>query len=144
MKSSGHDFAISVSECDDSPEAAFISENLRLYIEEKFGPADKKPFVAIARSKDQEILGGLKGFSHWHWFYIVQFWITESMRSKGFGKVLLEAAEIQARDRADRGLYVDTFETKTRDFYVHNGFKEVGLIKDFPVGTARIFLAKHF
>ncbi len=143
MKNSGNNFEISVSDRDDTPEAAFISESLRVYIEERFGAAEKKPFVAVLRSQTQEILGGLKGFSHWHWLYISQLWVKENVRSNGLGKDLLEAVEAEARARGDRGLYVDTFEAKTRDFYLKNGFREIGAIEDFPAGTSRYFLEKH-
>jgi len=143
MKNLGQDVELTFSERNDTPDAALISEKLRLYIEEKFGLAHKKTFVAIIRTKDQEFLAGLKGYSHWGWLYIVHLWVDEGMRSKGLGKALLRAAEDQARVRGARGVYVDTFEASTRDFYVKAGFKEVGSIKDFPVGTSRYFLAKH-
>lgn len=136
-------FEIAVSDLDDSSEIAYVSENLRLYVEEKFGPANKRAFTAIARDSKQKVIGGLKGFSHWRWLYINQLWVDQNARASGIGKSLLEAAEKEARARGDRGLYVDTFEAKTRDFYLRAGYREIGAIQDFPVGTSRYYLAKH-
>jgi len=142
MKLPRIDFEISVSDAESATEAAFVSEQLRLYVEKKFAPADKKPFLAIAKNPGGEVIGGIRGLSHWRWLYIQHLWVAEAVRSMGLGRELLAAAENEAKKRGNLGLYVDTFEVKTRDFYVRNGFREVGKIPNFPEGAQRFFLAK--
>lgn len=141
MDRSRLEFEITVSDRDDG--ASEISEHLRLYIEEKFAPANRKPFVAIARGPEGEVVGGLTGFFHWRWLYIQQLWVAELARSRGLGRKLLLAAEEKAKESASLGLYVDTFEEKNRDFYFASGFEQVGVISNFPrEGASRYFLAK--
>jgi ribosomal protein S18 acetylase RimI-like enzyme len=145
MTVSRNAFEIRESDQDDAvmSDAQVMSENLRVYIEKKFGPANKQNYVAVIRNKETgEVVAGLKGYSHWRWLYIHQLWVAESVRSQGFGSELLKLAEVEAKKRQDLGLYVDTFEEKTRDFYSLNGFVEVGKIPNFPAGGCRFFLSK--
>lgn len=142
-KHPAHQCLITVSENDDSAEARKIHENLKDEIEFDLKlEAKRSPFVAIVHDPDGVFRGGLRGFSHWNWLYISHIWIETAFRSGGLGAQLLMHAEHEAKKRKLSGLYVDTFNLQTRDFYIRHGFKEFGRIPNFPPGQTRFFLVK--
>ncbi len=73
-----------------------------------------------------------------HWL-----WVAEPYRKRGTGSALLSKAEMAARERGCRGVYLDTFTFQAPDFYARNGYSEFGRLDDFPKGYSRIWFAKR-
>jgi GNAT superfamily N-acetyltransferase len=128
---------------EDAPGAGFIADALRAEIEERFGPREEKPLVIIAKDEGGAIIAGLAGQTHWRWLYVRRLWTTKAWRGQGLGRRLLKEAEAQARLRNCVGLYLDTFDDATAEFYRRSGFEPCGRIDDFPPGARRIFLTKR-
>ena len=121
---------------------AVVSASLAAEIATRFGPRNERPLSIIVYDGDV-VIGGLTGGTHWGWGYIRQFWVRKDWRSQGVGHRLLEQADILAQARDCVGLYVDTFDPGAAKFYERCGFLRFGQIEDFPLGHARIFLAKR-
>jgi ribosomal protein S18 acetylase RimI-like enzyme len=135
-----------VTNQEDSPEAKELHNALRLEIESEVGLAERKPlFIAAHQSEAPQTtpIAGLRGYSHWSWFYISHLWVNSDQRSSGLGAELLKRVEHEAANRGCIGVYVDTFNERAKKFYERNGYGLVGKIEDFPPGHHRYFFAKR-
>jgi len=111
-------------------------------VEGDFGPAEKEKFALLLKEKE-EVIGMVRGFSHWDWLYVQQLWVHEKHRSKGLGQELMLAAESLAKSRECLGIYVDTFHPRAKAFYLSLGFQEFGRLPNLPPGSARYFFSKR-
>lgn len=68
---------------EDSAEAREIHEKLRSHVETQVGSSGRAPLVLSVKSLDGKLLGGLRGHSHWQWFYISHLYVDEAARSTG-------------------------------------------------------------
>ena len=134
--------AITIRSGDDGTSGAEIEARLSEDIAARFGPADAQR-VVITAHRGQTLAGGLTGIVHWKWLYIRQLWVDAPERGRGTGRGLVERGIAEARQRSCAGVYVDTFDPHTADFYARSGFRTVGRIDGFPPGHQRIFLALH-
>jgi ribosomal protein S18 acetylase RimI-like enzyme len=131
------------TEADDSESGRWIQEKLKQHIEPFFGSANRKGYLVVAKNTENSaIIGGLRGFSHWQWLYIMHLWVDDSARSNGIGERLLNLAETEAKKRSLKGIYVDTFDQRARAFYLRHGFEEFGRIDEFTENSGRFFLKK--
>ncbi|MBX7219398.1 MAG: GNAT family N-acetyltransferase [Blastocatellia bacterium] len=135
------EFQIDIQEAENTPLALEIH---RLLVEnniEQFGPANRQPLVIGIRQEGQ-LVGGLRGCTHWGWLYITHLWVAPDFRRLKLGKLLLEKAEQEAIKRGCPGFYVDTFSPAAVHFYQSAGYELFGTIPDFPSGHQRFFLMK--
>ena len=137
------DLILKIESLDDTAESREIHQKLSQHVESEVGPADRQPFTAVFRNKSGEIQAGLRGFSHWSWFYISHLWIAPELRGQGAGSKLIEEVEKEAKNRGCLGLYVDTFSPQALDFYFKNGFENMGKIEEFAAGKTRYYLTKR-
>ena len=132
----------SITESADSADAVSIHEALRDYVAGQVGPSERKDLTIALKGVSGELVGGLRGFSHWKWFYISHLWVSEAGRSSGLGAKLIEKAEMDAKRRGLVGMYVDTFDARASGFYKRCGFSLMGEIQNFPPGQKRFYLTK--
>jgi GNAT superfamily N-acetyltransferase len=121
--------------------SAFVAQSLGTEVAEHFGPRNEHPLSIHAYDGDI-LVGGLEGCSHWAWCYVRHLWVTARWRGRGVGRLLLAAAESEARAQKCVGLYLDTFDPGAEKFYETCGFTRFGGIDDFPPGHTRRFLYK--
>ncbi len=81
----------------------------------------RKPCGIYARNSENEIIGGLVGYSLYGWLYLDALFIDDSFRKKGLGTELLELATNIAIKRKCRGLKLECFN-ETIDFYIKNNY----------------------
>ena len=89
-------------------------------------------------------MGGLWGRTAGTWLFVELLFIPEEMRRNGLGRKMMATAEEEARARACRGVWLDTFSFQARGFYEKLGYSVFGAIENFPPGHARYFLKKDF
>lgn len=89
-------------------------------------------FSRIARDKNNEIIGGIAG---WTWSgvcEITQLWVDEKFRKLGVGKLLLEDAEIEAKRRGCIKVLIKSFSFQAPYFYEKYGYKVEHILHAFP------------
>ena len=64
-------------------------------------------------------------------------------RGGGYGKALMEQAELIAVANECAGMWLDTYEFQARGFYEKLGFEVFGTLDDHPAGQKRFFLRKR-
>ncbi|HEY5798558.1 MAG TPA: GNAT family N-acetyltransferase [Bosea sp. (in: a-proteobacteria)] len=102
------------------------------------GARNSVPLALSLRDETDAIVGGLIGELKWEWLHIDLLWIDEAHRGKGHGEALVAMAENAARDHGARGVYLSTMSLQAPDFYPKLGYRQCGLMEDYPVAGHRI------
>jgi ribosomal protein S18 acetylase RimI-like enzyme len=110
----------------------------------KTGAVDWHPVNFFLKSPRGEWLGALTGYTWGGWLHVNFLWVSETIRSRGYGTQLMDAAEAMARERGAFAATLETFTFQAPDFYARRGYKITGRIDDYPPGHAKLILAKRF
>lgn len=103
---------------------------------------DGRLFSKIVRDEHGNIIAGIGG---WTWAgicEITQLWVDETVRKNGIGKMLLEAAEAEAKSKACNSILVRSYSFQAPLFYQKNGYKVAHVMPDFPEGYSYFILTK--
>jgi GNAT superfamily N-acetyltransferase len=88
------------------------------------------------------IVGGIIGHSNWEWLHIEILSVATHLRSRGYGRQLMEKAEEIARTRGCFGIWVDTYTFQSPGFYERLGYRVFGTLPNYPRAEQRIFFMK--
>ena len=102
------------------------------------GARNSVPLALSLRDEADAIVGGLIGELKWEWLHIDLLWIDDAHRGQGHGEALVAMAENAARDHGARGVYLSTMSLQAPDFYPKLGYRQCGLMEDYPVAGHRI------
>jgi GNAT superfamily N-acetyltransferase len=89
-----------------------------------------------------DFLGGLIGVTHGEWLYVEFVWVNEAVRGRGYGRLLLAAAEREAIARNCGRAYLDTAASPADGFFRRCGYSVCGEIPDFLPGQYRFWMIK--
>lgn len=95
---------------------------------------DGRLFSKTISSDDGRIIAGVAG---WTWAgacEITQLWVDTSVRNKGWGKILLDAAEEEAKKRECTTILIRTYSFQAPSFYASHGYYTEHVIESFPSG----------
>lgn len=107
------------------------------------GIADWHPVGFFLKSRRGEWLGGLTGYIWGGWLHVNFLWVSETLRGRGHGTRLMDAAEAMARERGAFGATLETHTFQAPDFYAKRGYTVFGRIDDYPPGHGKLFLTKR-
>lgn len=102
------------------------------------GARNSVPLALSLRDDADAIVGGLIGELKWEWLHIDLIWIDNAHRGQGHGEALVAMAENAAREHGARGVYLSTMSLQAPDFYPKLGYRQCGLMEDYPVAGHRI------
>jgi GNAT superfamily N-acetyltransferase len=96
-------------------------------------------------AKDQEgnIIGGAIVYAHPSSIFVDVLWVEEKNRGLGIGADLLRKAELEAIKRGIPASTLDTFTFQAEEFYLKQGYKHLGTIKNYIQSHDRIYLRKQ-
>ena len=77
-----------------------------------------------------------------NWLLIDLLWVEDSLRGKGVGSSLLQAAEDAARDYGAKRVFLNTFRFQAPDFYLKHGYREVFRLDEFPYTGTKYYFTK--
>lgn len=135
-------FHVSVQDDYDPEEVSAVLDGLRSFNQQHAGPSNRSRLAVVLRDPGGRVVGGLIGETAWRWLYIDAFWIDEALRGKGYGRIMLRAAEERARLRGCTNAYLDTFDFQALPFYEKEGYEVFGRLEGFPPGHRRYYLSK--
>ena len=102
------------------------------------------PLEFVAKDENGIEIGGiLAGLEYWNGLEIKILWVKENYRKKGIGTRILKHAEKIAKEKGAEVSMLDTFDFQAEQFYLKNGYKPIGEIKNFPKGHRRIYFSKN-
>jgi GNAT superfamily N-acetyltransferase len=106
------------------------------------GMTEYSPVNLFLRDQGDEVLGGLLAGIWGGALYVRILWVSQTLRGKGHGRRLLEAAEQRAVERGCRHAFLDSFSFQAPGFYEKQGYQIYARAEDWPVGHAHYFLRK--
>jgi GNAT superfamily N-acetyltransferase len=124
-------------------DEAAVVRGLLAFNEARLGSSGDQPVKFVVRDAAGRVVGGILGHTRWRWLYVAKLWTDESVRRKGFGTRLLEAAEELARSRGCTDACLDTFDFQARPFYEKLGYELFGTLEGYPPGSRQFYLRKR-
>ncbi|TMU84951.1 GNAT family N-acetyltransferase [Bacillus sp. BHET2] len=130
-----------VQEDSDYIRKRLVEYNMTQIDYETKTPLEKISFVL--RNDEDEIVGGVVGEMFWHHLHVDFLWVSEDFRHGGYGSKLIHQIEEYAREKGCHLVMLDTFSFQAPDFYKKMGYREFGVLEDFPKGRSQHFMEKR-
>lgn len=134
-------YKVVVDYTPNEADNAVVTEGITASIEKILGGRDKA-FSVFLKSDAGSVFGGIQAFIDTESIYIDVLWVTKSLQKQGYGTKLLHAAEQEAIQNGCMYSLVDTWDFQAEAFYLKNGYKRIGEIKNYWHGHSKIFLRK--
>ena len=126
----------------ESQKAQKIGELVRSYNRSKREAAESEPLNLYIEDEHGRLLAGLVAETFGNWLEIEYLFVKEDLRGQGIGSQLLQEAEIEAKKRNCRYVFVNTYQFQAPAFYQKYGYKEVFALKDYPYSGQRHYYQK--
>jgi len=126
-----------------SAEIEFLDDRIYEYNAERISRDDGQLLGIMIRDDNGEIVGGASG---WTWAgacQILNLWVHDSLRGHGYGRLLLEAAEDEARSRGCSVVTLNSYGFQAPAFYERHGYQLAARLDDFPPGQSDHWLMKR-
>ncbi len=100
------------------------------------------PLAIFLRDTAKNLVGGISAETLWGWLTIDLLWVSETLRAQGYGRILLETLEEEARARGCRFVQLRTWDFQAKDFYEYMGYTVIGALEDYPPGQTFFWMRK--
>jgi GNAT superfamily N-acetyltransferase len=127
---------------DSHPEIQLLEDKIYEHNAGALNKDDGRLFSRIVRDENKEIIGGIAGWTWAKACEITQLWVVERARKCGIGKVLLEAAEAEAKGQGCITILVRSYSFQAPHFYEKHGYKAELILNGFPEGHSYYILTK--
>ena len=102
------------------------------------------PLEYVVKNEAGIAIGGLlSGINYWNGLEIKILWVKDEHQGRGVGTHILKYVEKIAIEKGAKVSMLDTFDFQAEGFYLKNGYKPIGEIKNFPIGHKRIYFSKE-
>jgi GNAT superfamily N-acetyltransferase len=92
-----------------------------------------------------QIMAGINAMLYcWNILYVDILYVEDAHRGKGYGKLLLNRAESEAKKLGGYMSHLDTFDWQAKEFYEHLGYEVFGVLENCPRGHNRYYMKKVF
>jgi GNAT superfamily N-acetyltransferase len=92
-----------------------------------------------------QVMAGINSMLYcWNILYIDILYVEDAHRGKGYGKLLIDRAESEARQLGGYISHLDTFDWQAKEFYEHLGYEVFGILENCPRGHNRYYMKKIF
>ena len=96
----------------------------------------------ITKNDDEEVIGGINGYTTFGTLFIEGIWVDEKYRGQGYGKELLMEAESLARERECIAGQSACFTFQNLEFMRKQGYESYGFTDAYPNDVKEYFLIK--
>ena len=127
----------------ESQKAQKIGELVRSYNRSKREAAESESLNLYIEDEHGRLLAGLVAETFGNWLEIEYLFVKEELRGQGIGSQLLQQAEIEAKKRNCRYVFVNTYQFQAPAFYQKHGYKEVFTMKNYPYTGQRHYYQKE-
>ncbi|RWL84264.1 MAG: N-acetyltransferase [Mesorhizobium sp.] len=106
------------------------------------GQSDAEGLGFVIRDEAGCIVGVAAGYSWAGTSELKQMWVDQSHRGRGYGRALLRAFIAEAKIRAVRRIWVQSYDFQAPSMYEKAGFIRVAEFADWPEGHSNVILCK--
>ena len=121
----------------------FVEDNVATFTMAMTGALDYQPVGYFLRQRRGEWVGGCLGYVWACYLHVQWLWVAASLRGRGHGATLLNAAETMALEHGATHAMLDTFNPAAKAFYQRQGYSVFGTLPDYPPGFSRFYLTKQ-
>ena len=105
--------------------------------------AGNRDIIFFIRDIEDKIIGGIRGsFNNSGWLYINAIWVDKEIRNKGYGTLLIQSIEKEAKAKGGTNSYLHTFSSQAPEFYKKLGYEVFAELENFHQEFSKIFLRK--
>ena len=119
-----------------------IYDGLLEYNLEKIEDKNPRDLGIYLQNEAGKKVAGLIGDTHGNWLFVKYLWVSEEVRGQRIGSEILEQAEIIAKNRGCKFVFLDTFSFQAPLFYKKHGYKEVFVLENYPITGKRHYFTK--
>jgi len=101
-------------------------------------------FDMCIKDGDELVAGISSKSSCWKIFYLVDLWVKEEYRNKGYATALIHDVEKQAKDFGCEIAILETFNPAMRQLCEKLGYEVYGTLENYPQGHTRYYMTKRF
>lgn len=131
------------SKTDETELIQILEEKIYQHNSEMIQHYDGHLFAKTIKDEKGELVAGVGG---WTWAgacEITQLWVNKAFRRKGIGKMLLDAANEEAKRNGCTIILVKTYSFQAPAFYMKNGYRIKHVLDSFPKGYVYYTLTKE-
>jgi GNAT superfamily N-acetyltransferase len=124
---------------EDSPAAAdvaLLEEQVAAAAIAATGLDEEQEFAIFGRGDDGRIVAGISAIVWGGCCEIQAMWVEESLRNRGLAHALFAGAEAEARRRGCALVAFHAYDLLARGLYDRLGYDTVGVIDNYPTGSA--------
>lgn len=138
------DLQFEVTSQPDDEAVDRIRLGLSAFNASQLGTAERTPLLVVVRDRPgRAVMGGLTGYTAWHWLHVERLWLPDGRRGRGVGESVLARAEVEALRRGCMGAWLDTLNPHASALYQRLGYSVFGTIENFLLGRPRWFVQKQ-
>ena len=135
--------AVTLNSAEPTPgDMQYLEDRIYEFNSSVTGIGDGEWLAFFVREGDR-IVAGICGNTWGGTCELRQFWVEESLRNRGFGTTLFQAAEQEARRRGCGQIILMTFSFQAPGFYGKHGFEVLATIDDHPRGYQNMLMRKR-
>jgi GNAT superfamily N-acetyltransferase len=131
-----------VEDAPDPGDVAFLEERLYEYNAARTGVRGGRCLTIFRRDDQGAIVAGLHGWTWGDCRLVQTLWVREDLRSQGWGRRLLRAAEAEATARGCRRVLLSTADYQAPTFYERLGYRIVAHGEGYPGTHTMIYLRR--
>jgi GNAT superfamily N-acetyltransferase len=136
------DWSIVIGDAATDAESADLRDAIHEFNFAATGFRDGRSLSCFLRDASGALVAGIDGFTWGGYARVDYLWVTESLRGRGLGSRLLDAAEREAQRRGCGTIVLDTHSFQAPDLYRTRGYAEVGTTVDTPRGYTQTLFQK--
>ncbi len=134
---------LDITEYASAADIVLLEANIDSYNAARTGIHDARLLSIMLKHDDGELYAGLHGHTWGATCQIKLLWVAAQERGRGLGARLLEAADGEARRRGCKQIMLATHSFQAPDFYAKQGFEQIAVLADNPIGHADILMVKR-
>jgi N-acetylglutamate synthase-like GNAT family acetyltransferase len=128
----------------DEETQKFLWGKLRQYSLSKLNRPDHEAseFFSLVLKENGKIVAGALCYYYFKGLNLQLLWVDESKRGNQLGAKILARVEEEALKLGARLVFLYSFGFQAPKFYLKFGYKQFGIIEDYPEGYNCYFLSK--
>ena len=100
------------------------------------GLGEEQEFAIFGRGDDGRVVAGISAIVWGECCELQAMWVDESLRNRGLAHALIAGAEAEARRRGCALVAFHAYDLLARGLYERMGYETVGVIENYPAGSA--------